>query len=138
MVRQLATNTDGAFYCLRAALREMLPRSRGSIVLISSLAGIVGVSGLPHYSASKAAVLGLMRSVAQETAGRGTRVNAIAPGGVTTAMTRRTPPIMRITSPMHRLGEVDEIAAAALFLACDDSSYVTGETLNVNGGIVIG
>lgn len=134
--RTMSVNLDGVFFCVRAALRVMLPQGSGSIINIASSAGVDPVPGLPHYSASKAAVIGLTRSVAKEVAGRGVRVNAIAPGGVDTPMAARTPPGVGPVIPLGRLATPAEIAAAALFLAGAESSYVTGETLNVNGGTV--
>jgi len=134
--RTMSVNLDGVFYCVRAALRVMLPQGSGSIVNIASSAGVNPMPGIPHYSASKAAVIALTRSVAKEVAGRGVRVNAIAPGGVDTPMAARTPPGVGPTIPLGRLATAAEIAAAALFLATSEASYVTGETLNVNGGTV--
>lgn len=134
--RMVSVNLDGTFYCVRAALQRMIPRRSGSIITMSSLAGVVGVAGLPHYSATKAAVLGLTRAVAKEVAAHGVRVNAIAPGGIVTPMTARSPSGMKAPVPMGRMGEADEIASVALFLASKESSYMTGETVNVNGGLV--
>jgi 3-oxoacyl-[acyl-carrier protein] reductase len=134
--RTMSVNLDGVFFCVRAALRVMLPQGGGSIVNIASSAGVNPVPGLPHYSASKAAVIALTRSVAKEVAGRGVRVNAIAPGGVDTRMAARTPAGVGPAIPLGRLADPSEIAAAALFLATSASSYITGETLNVNGGTV--
>ncbi|WP_327241874.1 SDR family oxidoreductase [Streptomyces sp. NBC_01320] len=134
--RLSSVNLEGTFNVVRAALREMLPRESGSIVTIASSAGVVGQPGLAHYSAAKAGVLGLTRAVAKEVAGRGVRVNAIAPGAIDTPMLSRAPASMVNAIPMGRLGRPDEIAGAALFLVSDDSSYITGETLNVNGGMV--
>jgi NAD(P)-dependent dehydrogenase (short-subunit alcohol dehydrogenase family) len=139
--RMIAINLSGTFYVLRASLRAMLPRQSGSIVLISSLAGVSGAAGLPHYSASKAGVLGLMQSVAKEVGDRNVRVNAITPGAVDTPMFRRAPggqenyaSAQLGSIPLRRFGTPADLAAAALFLASDDGAYVTGETLNVNGG----
>jgi 3-oxoacyl-[acyl-carrier protein] reductase len=134
--RTMSVNLDGVFFCVRAALRVMLAQGSGSIVNIASSAGVNPVAGLPHYSASKAAVIGLTRSVAKEVAGRGVRVNAIAPGGVDTPMAERTPSGVGPAIPLGRLATPAEIAAAALFLATAESSYITGETVNVNGGTV--
>ena len=136
--RTLTVNLDGTFFCLRAALRPMLAAGSGSIVNIASAAGVNPVPGLPHYSASKAAVIALTRSVAKEVAGRGVRVNAVAPGAVDTPMSGRTPPGVGPSIPLGRMATPAEIAAAALFLASDESSYVTGEILNVNGATVTG
>lgn len=134
--RMISINLDGVFYCMRAALRVMVPQASGSIVNMSSLAGIVGSTGMAHYAASKAGVLGLTRSVAKEVADRGIRVNAIAPGKVNTPMNARSPAGLGGPIPMNRGAVPDEIAAAVLFLASDESSYITGETLNVNGASV--
>lgn len=134
--RMISVNLDGVFYCVRAALRSMIPRGSGSIVAISSVGGITGGSGMAHYSSSKAGVLGLIRSVAKEVADRGIRVNAIAPGTVQTPMFERSPRNLGSPVPMQRTAAPHEIATAVLFLASEDASYVTGETLNVNGGMV--
>jgi 3-oxoacyl-[acyl-carrier protein] reductase len=134
--RTMSVNLDGVFYCVRAALRVMLPQGSGSIVNIASSAGVNPLPGIPHYSASKAAVIALTRSVAKEVAGRGVRVYAIAPGGVDTPMAARTPPGVGPAIPLGRLATAAEVAAAALFLATSESSYITGETLNINGGTV--
>ena len=136
--RTLTVNLDGTFFCVRAALRVMLPAGRGSIVTIASSAGVDPPAGLVHYSASKAGVIAITRSVAKEVAGRGIRVNALAPGAVDTPMAARTPPGVGPSIPIGRRAAAGEIAAAALFLAGDESSYVTGEIMNVNGGTVTG
>jgi len=99
---------------------------------------VSGVAGLPHYSASKAGVIGLTQSVAREVAGRGVRVNAIAPGAVDTPMAARTPAGVGPSIPIGRVAQPEEIAAVAAFLAGDESSYMTGATLNVNGGTITG
>ncbi len=134
--RMMSINLDGTFYFLRAALRVMLAQGSGSIINVASLAGVSGVAGSPHYSASKAGIIGLTQSVAKEVADRGVRVNAIAPGGVDTAMVARAPLKAGYgpTIPIQRLARPSEIAALALYLANDESSYMTGETLNINGG----
>jgi 3-oxoacyl-[acyl-carrier protein] reductase len=136
--RMTSINLDGTFYCIRAALRAMLPRRSGSIIAMSSVAGLTGVAGLPHYSASKAGVIGLVRAVAKEVADRGVRVNAIAPGAIATPMTDRSPSGMNTAAPLGRMGSVGEVSAVALFLAGDASAYVTGEVVNVSGGLVTG
>jgi NAD(P)-dependent dehydrogenase (short-subunit alcohol dehydrogenase family) len=136
--RMISINLDGAFYVVRAALRHMLPREAGSIVLVGSTGGIDGVRAYPHYSAAKAGVHALGRAVAAEVAHKGIRVNSIAPGPIDTPMRSRTPTIMggadATASPLGRPGRAQEIATAALFLASDDASFITGETLVVSGG----
>lgn len=134
--RMLSINLDGTFNFLRAALRVMLPQRSGSIVNMASVAGVVGVAGVPHYSASKAAIIGLTQSVSKEVGDRGVRVNAIAPGGTLTPMMGRAPEGMAPAGvPMGRYAQPEEMAAVIAFLASDDASYVTGETVNANGGM---
>jgi 3-oxoacyl-[acyl-carrier protein] reductase len=135
--RNLAVNLDGAFYVLRAALREMLPQARGAIVLVGSEGGINGTTGNVHYAAAKAGVHNMVRSVAAEVAAQGVRVNCIAPGLTRTPMTARTPDAMwalNATPPIGRWGEPEDIAAAICFLVGPEAAYVIGETMLVNGG----
>jgi 3-oxoacyl-[acyl-carrier protein] reductase len=139
--RMIAVHLDGAFYCTRAALKLMAPRRRGSIINVSSTAGLTGQEGAPHYSAAKAGMLGFTRSVAREVASLNIRVNALCPGFVETNMSRGYSAGFRRGTegriPLARWGTSDEVAAAALFLASDDSSYFTGQSLSPNGGIFI-
>lgn len=132
-------NLTGTFHVLRAALRTMIPASRGSVVVIGSEAGVHGLPGLPNYSASKAGVHGLVRSVAVEAAPHGVRVNAIAPGVIDTPMSRRSQGLYggdadAPVAPVGRKGQPVEIASAVLFLASDLASYIVGEVVNVDGG----
>ena len=111
----------------------------GSIITMSSIAGVAGW-GPVHYSAAKGAILGFTRAAARELGPLGIRVNAIAPGAIDTPMTRSLPegllaPMVAMT-PLRRLGRADEVAASALFLASDESSYMTGQCMSPNGGIV--
>jgi len=135
----MATHLDGTFYCCREALKRMAPRQRGTIVNVSSTAGLTGQEGAPHYSAAKAGMLGFTRSLAREVASLNIRVNALCPGFVDTDMSRSYSPAFRRGTigriPLGRWGEADEVAAAALFLAADESSYLTGQCLSPNGGI---
>ena len=137
--RMLAAHLDGTFFCTREALKLMSRRSRGAIINVSSTAGLAGQEGAPHYSAAKAGMLGFTRAVAREVATQNIRVNALCPGFVTTAMSEGYAPgfkrgtLARI--PLGRWGSAEEVAAAALFLASDDSSYFTGQALSPNGGI---
>jgi NAD(P)-dependent dehydrogenase (short-subunit alcohol dehydrogenase family) len=134
--RFLAINLDGTFFFVRAALRVMLPRRSGVIVNTSSINGVEGFAGYPHYSAAKAGVLGLTRAVAKEVLRSGIRVNAVAPGPVDTPLARRTGTADPSIFPMGRRATADEIASVVLFLASDESAYMTGETVNVNGGLL--
>ena len=136
-MRMLAVNMGGTFICTRAALPLM--NSGGSIVNLSSIAGLAGW-GPAHYASAKGAILGFTRASARELGSLGIRINAVAPGVVETPMTEDldetllAPLIMM--SPLGRIGQADEIAAAILYLACDDSSFVTGQWISPNGGLV--
>lgn len=135
--RMHAVNLDGTFHVVRAALRFMVPRRAGSIVLVGSDGGIDGVAGYAHYAASKGGVHAFGRSVAKEAIVHGVRVNSVAPGPVDTPMSGRTPSEMtraRPLAPIGRLASPEEVAAAIAFLASDRASYVVGETLVVAGG----
>ena len=138
--RMIAVNLSGVFFCMHAELRAMNPDG-GSIVNVSSNAGIGGVPQMPHYSASKFGVLGLTKSAALEFATEGIRVNAICPGSIRTPQLRRwhggTDEDFEATGrhwPMGRLGEPQEIANAAVWLLSDESSYMTGFALEIDGG----
>ena len=139
--RMLEIHLNGAFFCAREAVKRMLGQGSGAIVNMSSIAGLGGLSAI-HYSTAKAGLLGFTRALAREVGPRGIRVNAICPGVIDTPMSAQIPaPILKgivATSPMRRMGTADEIAAAALFLASDESSFITGQWLSPNGGIFIG
>lgn len=135
----LATNLSGAFYCSRAALRGMVARGTGSIVMIASRLGQIGWPELAHYSASKAGVLGLTKSLAREFGPKGIRVNAVSPGFTVTDMTRDIVDTedghRRLQQlPSQRFPEPEDVAAAVLFLLSDAASAFHGQTLNPNGG----
>jgi 3-oxoacyl-[acyl-carrier protein] reductase len=140
--RMLAVHVDGTFYCTREALRLMSRKNRGAIVNLSSVAALTGLEVVPHYSAAKGAILAFTRAVARDVASRGIRVNAICPGYIDTPMTERMSPLIRkavlARTPLRRVGEPHEVAATALFLASDDSSFFTGQWLSPNGGLFIG
>jgi len=137
--QMLAVHLGGTFYGTRAAARSMVARGTGSIVNVASICGIEGCEGHPHYSAAKAGILGLTRSVGKELIQQGVRVNAVAPGFVVTPMmTADTSDVLlagiALGTPIRRLGQPKEIAAAVAFLASDDASYCVGETISPNGG----
>jgi 3-oxoacyl-[acyl-carrier protein] reductase len=138
--RMLAVHLNGTFYCTREALKLMSRANRGAIVNISSVAGLMGIEVAPHYGAAKAGILGFTRSVAREVATRGIRVNAICPGWIDTPILDPLPPMVRMLAerqtPLGRLGDPKEIAAVALFLASDEASFVTGQWLSPNGGLL--
>jgi len=139
--RMIGVHLGGCFFCTRAALEMMIPQGKGSIVNIASAAAISGQPVFTHYSAAKAGILGLTRAIAVEGGPHGVRVNAIAPGAVDTPMgaklNRSFVQALIAQAPIGRLGTPDELAATALYLASDASSYVTGQTLGVNGGVVM-
>jgi len=137
----LEINLTSTMMLMRAVMRPMMKARAGRIINISSIVGVTGNPGQANYAASKAGVIGMGKSVAQEVASRGITVNAIAPGFITTAMTdvltdeQKTALLAGV--PMGRMGTAEEIAAAALYLASDEAGYVTGQTLHVNGGMAM-
>ncbi len=137
--RLIDVHLSGTFYCIRAALPLM--RTGGSIVNMSSVGAMLGQPGLPHYSAAKAGILGLTRAIAGEVGPRGIRVNAILPGPILTPLAEAFSPklhgMLVRGVPMGRPGQPDEVAATALFLASDESSYVTGQSISPGGGILM-
>jgi len=141
MRRIFDTNALGSFFVSQFASRLMLRRNAGSIVLLSSVVGISGAAGQTVYAASKAAVIGFTKSLAKEMASRQIRVNAIAPGFIATQMTESLPAAVaeRTLSAigMARAGSPEDVAKVALFLVSDLSSYVTGQVIEVDGGLVI-
>ena len=136
----LETNLTGAFRLVRAALRPMLKQRSGRIINISSIAGIVGNPGQANYSAAKAGMLGLTRSVAKEVASRAITVNAVAPGLIDTEMSEAIKGRDQLVAsiPLGRAGTPEEVAAAVAFLASAGAAYITGVTLPVDGGLTAG
>ncbi|MDR3689554.1 MAG: 3-oxoacyl-[acyl-carrier-protein] reductase [Fimbriimonas sp.] len=139
--RVLAVNLKGAFLCIRAVTRSMMKARYGRIVNISSVIGQTGAAGQANYAASKAGLFGLTMSVAKELGSRGITCNAVAPGFIETDMTENLPAEMRElvmkTAPAGRLGTPADIAPAVLFLASREASYVTGQTITVDGGLTL-
>ena len=137
--KQLDTNLKGAFSLIRAASRPMMKQRGGAIINITSVVGEMGNGGQAAYSASKAGLIGLTKSVARELSSRNIRVNAVSPGFIGTDMTHQINDELRQKMlegiPLGRLGNPDEVAGAVVFLAGDAASYITGEVLKVNGGM---
>ncbi|MDR2071251.1 MAG: 3-oxoacyl-[acyl-carrier-protein] reductase [Treponema sp.] len=135
----LDVNLTAAFVTARVVGRNMILRRRGAIINMSSVVGVHGNGGQANYAASKAGLIGLTKSLARETAGRGVRVNAIAPGFITSDMTdalgEEAKAKMITVIPLKRAGMPEDIAEAALFLASDGASYITGQVLSVDGGM---
>ncbi len=135
----IAVNLTGAFHCASAVIGHMRERRYGRIISISSVTGQMGNIGQTNYAASKAGLIGFTKSLAREVARRGITVNAIAPGFIDTGMTQTIPEdiIEQIvaTIPMGQMGQPEDIANAALFLASEEASYITGHVLSVNGGL---
>lgn len=137
----LDVNLTGAFIVAREASRFMIRQRSGSIINMSSVIGLMGNAGQTNYAASKAGLIGFTKALAKETAKRGVRVNAIAPGFIKTDMTGKLKEdmIQAIMDqvPMNRMGEPEDVAKAVIYLASDLSSYVTGQVLTVDGGMVM-
>jgi len=137
----LETNLKGTFLMIKHAARSMIKRRAGRIINITSVVGIAGNAGQANYSASKAGVIGLTKTVAKELAPRNVLVNAVAPGFIDTELTRDIPPDARETLlaaiPLRRLGGGRDVAFAVLFLASEFASYITGQILVVDGGMVL-
>ena len=135
----LETNLTGSFRCIKAVIRPMAKKRWGRIVNVSSVVGQTGNIGQANYVASKAGLIGLTKSLAQEFAGRNVTVNAVAPGFIATPMTNGLDEVARgkilARIPLGRMGDPGEIAAAVCFLASEEAGYITGHVLNVNGGM---
>ncbi len=137
----IATNLSGVFRLSKACLRGMMKAKKGRIVNIASVIGVMGNAGQANYAAAKAGIIGFSKSLAREIGSRGITVNVVAPGFIDTDMTRVLPEEQRNAMlaqvPLGRLGDASDIADAVLFLASPAGGYVTGETLHVNGGMLM-
>ena len=137
----LDTNLKGAFHFCKAIARQMMKQRSGAVVNIASIVGITGNAGQCNYAASKAGLIAMTKSMAKELASRGIRVNAVAPGFIVSQMTDALPEEIRNEMlkniPAGRFGKTEDIAKAVAFLCSEDASYVTGQTLSVNGGLVM-
>ena len=137
----LDVNLKGAFNCIKAVSRSMLKKRSGKIVNMASIIGIMGNAGQANYSASKGGLIALTKTVAKEFGSRGINVNAIAPGFIKTAMTEKLSEEARQRLlgfiPLGRMGQAEDVAKLALFLACEDSGYITGQVVQVDGGMVM-
>ncbi len=136
--RTLAVHLDGTFYCTREALKLMEAQRYGKIINMASVAGLTGLAGAAAYSAAKAGIIGLTKAIAREAIHCGVYVNAIAPGFIDTPMLAEMDAEMKrliaLQAPIGRFGTPEEVAAVALYLASDDSSYTVGQVLSPNGG----
>ncbi|MCK6619825.1 MAG: 3-oxoacyl-[acyl-carrier-protein] reductase [Calditrichaceae bacterium] len=138
----LAINLKGAFNCIKSVTRQMMKQRSGRIINITSVVGQMGNAGQANYAASKAGIIGLTKSVARELASRNITCNAVAPGFIETDMTgaldEKVRESLQAQIPLGRLGSVSDVARMAAFLASDEAAYITGQVINVDGGMVMG
>ena len=132
-------NLKGTFLCTKAAIKDMMKNRRGSIINITSIVGVNGNAGQANYAASKAGIIGFTKSVAREYGGKGIIVNAIAPGFIQTTMTDELPENVKADYlkriPLNRFGQPEDVANAVEFLASEKASYITGQVIEVTGGM---
>ena len=130
------TTLNGFFYITRRLLKDMITHRNGRIINMSSLSGLKGLPGQTNYSAAKAALIGATKALAQEVAARKITVNAIAPGFISTDMTKGLNEAeLKKLIPMGRFGKPEEVASLTSFLASDDAAYITGQVISINGGL---
>lgn len=136
----IKTNLYGTFYTTKSAVINMVRKKKGSIVNISSVSGVIGVAGQSNYCASKFGIIGLTKSLAKELAYKNIRINAVAPGYIETDMVAKlgdqVNDLVKKKGTLGRLGTPEEIADTVVFLACDEASYITGQVLVADGGII--
>lgn len=137
----LDTNLKGTFHCMKFVNRPMLKQRAGRIINISSVSGVLGNAGQANYSASKAGVIGLTKSVAREVASRGITVNAIAPGFIETEMTEVLSEAVKSSAvqqiPLGKFGQAADVADMVAYLASDKAGYITGQVIHIDGGMAI-
>jgi 3-oxoacyl-[acyl-carrier protein] reductase len=137
----LQSNLSSVYYCSKAAIRPMMKKRAGRIINSTSVVGLAGQAGQTNYAASKAGIIGFTKSLAKEVGSRNITVNAVAPGFVPTALTDVLSDEMMQASidhtPLGRLGTVEDVANAVLFLASDEAAFITGQVLSVDGGLVM-
>jgi 3-oxoacyl-[acyl-carrier protein] reductase len=131
------TSLSGFFNVTKPVIQKMIPQKRGSVVTISSVSGLVANRGQTNYAAAKAGLMGVTRALSAEVARLGIRVNAVAPGIIDTDMTKDLPlDLLKKLVPMNRTGKPEEVARVVRFLCSDDASYITGQVISVNGGMI--
>ena len=134
-------NLKGCFNGIKAVSKQMMKKKYGKIINITSVIGLIGNSGQSNYSSAKAGILGLTKSIAKELGSRNITINAVAPGYIETEMTEKLDPKikadLKMSIPLNRFGTVNDVANLVCFLISDDAHYITGQTFNVDGGMVM-